>query len=98
MAESNHLLRVLGLAFGLAAVVGAAVGQGVLRSPGIVAQANGSKAVLIGPWALGALLALLGFVFVALLSGVPLALGTITDAGGGPAERIAGADAWQSPN
>ena len=33
----GHLLRVLGLAFGLAAVVGGVVGQGILRAPGLVA-------------------------------------------------------------
>ena len=57
--QGNRLLRVLGLTFGLAAVVGSVVGQGILRSPGIVAQASRSEAVLIGLWALGALLALL---------------------------------------
>lgn len=58
-AQRTHLFRVLGIAFGLAAVVGSVVGQGILRSPGIVAQASGSPAVLIGLWALGAAFSLL---------------------------------------
>ena len=35
----GKLLRVLGLGFGLAVVVGGVVGQGILRGPGIVAAA-----------------------------------------------------------
>lgn len=77
MAENNHLLRVLGLTFGLAAVVGSVIGQGILRSPGIVAQASGSEAVLIGLWALGAVLAL--------VSALPFAeLGAAMPNAGGP--------------
>jgi APA family basic amino acid/polyamine antiporter len=51
------LLRVLGLAFGLAVVVGGAVGQGILRSPGPVAAAVGSAGLILALWALGGLLA-----------------------------------------
>ena len=58
MNQHNHLLRVLGLVFGLAAVVGGVVGQGILRAPGVVAQADGSAAVLLGLWVLGGLLSL----------------------------------------
>jgi APA family basic amino acid/polyamine antiporter len=77
MSQANHLIRVLGLAFGLAAVVGSVIGQGILRSPGIVAQASGSEAVLIGLWALGAL--------VALVSALPFAeLATAMPNAGGP--------------
>ena len=77
MAQGNHLLRVLGLAFGLAAVVGSVVGQGILRSPGIVAQASGAEAVLIALWALGAV--------VALVSALPFAeLGAAMPNAGGP--------------
>lgn len=53
------MLRVLGLAFGLAAVVGSVIGQGILRSPGVVAEATGSGAVIIALWVAGALIALL---------------------------------------
>lgn len=74
----NHLLRVLGLAFGLAAVVGSVVGQGILRSPGIVAQASGSEWVLIGLWLLGALVALISAMpFAELAAAIPNAGGAI---------------------
>lgn len=79
MAQGNHLLRVLGLAFGLAAVVGSVVGQGILRSPGIVAQASGSEAVLIGLWVLGAMLALVSALpFVELGAAMPNAGGSVS--------------------
>lgn len=78
MTQANHLLRVLGLAFGLAAVVGSVVGQGILRSPGIVAQASASEAVLIGLWALGALLALVSALpFAELGAALPNAGGQV---------------------
>jgi APA family basic amino acid/polyamine antiporter len=76
MNKANHLLRVLGLAFGLAAVAGSVIGQGILRSPGIVAQASGSPAVLIGLWAIGAGIAFVSaFAFAELASAIPCAGG-----------------------
>jgi APA family basic amino acid/polyamine antiporter len=66
----------LGLGFGLAAVVGSVVGQGILRSPGIVAEATGSPILILGLWLTGALIALLtAFAFVELAAAIP-------DAGG----------------
>lgn len=82
MDRHNHLLRVLGLIFGFAAVIGSVVGQGILRSPGIVAQASGSEWVLVGLWALGALLALLAALpFAELGAALPSAGGVIAFAG-----------------
>jgi basic amino acid/polyamine antiporter, APA family len=76
--RANHLVRVLGLAFGLAAVVGSVVGQGILRSPGIVAQSSGSPAVLIGLWAAGAALAMLAALpYAELGAAIPRAGGPI---------------------
>lgn len=49
----GHLLRVLGLAFGLAVVVGGTVGQGIFRTPGIVAAHAHSPSLMLGLWALG---------------------------------------------
>lgn len=78
MTGQNHLMRVLGLAFGLAAVVGSVVGQGILRSPGIVAQTGGSEAVLIGLWVMGAVLALVSALpFAELAAAMPSAGGPI---------------------
>ena len=51
--ESSHLLRVLGVAFGIAAVVGGTIGQGILRSPGLVASGVPSAWIIILLWLLG---------------------------------------------
>ncbi|MEY4239758.1 MAG: hypothetical protein RL339_2359 [Pseudomonadota bacterium] len=76
MQTKGHLLRVLGVVFGLAAVVGSVVGQGILRTPGVVAQASGSATVLLGLWALGAVLSLLlALPYVELGSAIPRADG-----------------------
>jgi len=77
-SRTDHLVRVLGLAFGLAAVVGSVVGQGILRSPGIVAQSSGSPAVLIGLWVAGAALAILAALpYAELGAAIPQAGGPI---------------------
>lgn len=77
-SRAGHLVRVLGFAFGLAAVVGSVVGQGILRSPGIVAQSSGSPAVLIGLWAAGAALAMLAALpYAELGAAIPKAGGPI---------------------
>jgi APA family basic amino acid/polyamine antiporter len=55
----GHLLRVLGLAFGLAVVVGGVIGQGILRTPGIVAGAVPEPSWILGLWVLGGLLILI---------------------------------------
>lgn len=79
MDRRNHLLRVFGIVFGLAAVVGSVVGQGILRSPGIVAQASGSETVLIGLWVLGAVVALISAMpYAELAAAIPNAGGPIT--------------------
>lgn len=52
----GHLLRVLGLAFGLAVVVGGVIGQGILRTPGIVAGAVPDPTLILLLWALGGLM------------------------------------------
>ena len=53
---AGHLLRVLGLAFGLAVVVGGVVGQGILRTPGIVAGAVPDPTLILLLWTLGGLM------------------------------------------
>ena len=52
----GHLLRVLGLAFGLAVVVGGTVGQGIFRTPGLVAASITEPALILTLWAVGGLL------------------------------------------
>ncbi len=50
---AGRLLRILGLAFGLAVVVGGVVGQGILRTPGIVAGAIPDPSLILILWAIG---------------------------------------------
>lgn len=55
----GQLLRILGLAFGLAVVVGGVVGQGILRTPGIVAGAVPDPTLILLLWTLGGILILI---------------------------------------
>lgn len=62
---TGHLLKILGLAFGLAVLVGNTIGMGILRTPGEVAAALPSVPLFMGVWVVGALYALLGALTVA---------------------------------
>ncbi|MDQ3253642.1 MAG: APC family permease [Acidobacteriota bacterium] len=64
-APQGKLLRVLGVAFGLAVTVGATIGMGILRTPGDVAAQLPSAWLFIGVWLIGGLYALLGTLQVA---------------------------------
>jgi len=57
---SNQLLRILGIGFGVAIVIGAVIGGSVIRTSGIVAGHLGNEWLIIGVLALGALWALMG--------------------------------------
>ena len=54
---ASGLLRVLGLAFAVAVVIGGAVGQGIMRSPGVVAGAIVVPVAILAVWLAGGLLA-----------------------------------------
>ncbi|HXV01650.1 MAG TPA: APC family permease [Caulobacteraceae bacterium] len=70
------LLRVLGLVFGLAVVVGGVIGSGIMRAPGLVAQGLTTTPVILVAWALGGALAMLAAMpLVEAGSEVPLAGG-----------------------
>jgi APA family basic amino acid/polyamine antiporter len=56
----RSLLQVLGAAFGLAMVVGATIGGGILGTPGSVAAALPTVALFMGAWVFGGINALLG--------------------------------------
>jgi basic amino acid/polyamine antiporter, APA family len=56
----GHLLRVLGVVFGMAVIVGNTIGAGILRTPGTVAASLPSIALILAAWVVGALYALLG--------------------------------------
>jgi APA family basic amino acid/polyamine antiporter len=59
MSLQNPLLRILGVGFGVAVVIGGTVGVGILRSPGAVAAHLGSGGLILLVWALGGLYTLL---------------------------------------
>jgi APA family basic amino acid/polyamine antiporter len=63
--RAGHLLRVLGVVFGMAVTVGITIGMGILRTPGDVAAQLPSPTLFIGAWLLGGVYALLGAVSVA---------------------------------
>jgi APA family basic amino acid/polyamine antiporter len=54
------LIRVLGVGFGLAVVVGSTIGIGILRTPGLVAAQLSSPAAVLAVWVVGGLYTLLG--------------------------------------
>src|SRR5262245_15376278 len=60
MNRPSSLLRILGLAFGLAVVVGNTIGGGILRTPGDIAGLLPSTWAFVGIWVIGGLYALLG--------------------------------------
>ena len=80
-SSRSSLLRVLGVIFGVAVVVGGMVGQGILRQPGIVAHAVHAPAFILLLWIVGAgLVAISAFAYVE--------LGTALPSAGGPYEFV----------
>jgi basic amino acid/polyamine antiporter, APA family len=70
------LLRVLGLVFALAAVVGSVIGSGIMRAPGVVALGITSPPLILLAWAAGGALAMLSAMpLVEAGSAIPLAGG-----------------------
>lgn len=67
-SAGGKLLRVLGLAFGLAVMVGTTIGMGILRTPGEVAARVPSTTWFLLVWVLGACYALLGALTVSELA------------------------------
>ena len=94
----SKLLRVLGLIFGVAVVVGGMVGQGILRTPGIVASAVHSPESILLLWIVGAgLVAISAFAYVELGTAIPRAGGPydfVRHAFGPLAGVIAGWGQW----
>lgn len=56
----GSLLSVLGVAFGLAVIIGNTVGVGILRTPGDIATRLPTPGLFLGVWLAGGLYALLG--------------------------------------
>ena len=59
ISSHGHLLRILGLGFGLAMAVGSMIGGGILRTPGLVAQMVPYGSLIIALWLAGGLHAML---------------------------------------
>src|ERR1700690_1641971 len=53
----GHLLRIVGVGFGIAVIVGGTVGSGILRTPGEIAARLQSSELVILVWVLGGLYA-----------------------------------------
>jgi APA family basic amino acid/polyamine antiporter len=66
--RGGDLLKVLGVAFGLAVLVGNTIGMGILRTPGEVAARLPSVPLFMAVWVAGAAYALLGALTVAELA------------------------------
>jgi APA family basic amino acid/polyamine antiporter len=58
--SGRHLLAVLGVGFGIAVTLGNAVGAGILRTPGVIAEHLQTWGPFLIVWVVGALYALLG--------------------------------------
>ena len=61
----GRLLRVLGLGFGLAVIIGNTIGAGIFRAPGSIAAQLPHPALFLGVWVMGGLYALLGAISMA---------------------------------
>jgi len=61
----GRLLRVLGVGFGLAVIIGNTIGAGIFRTPGDIAAHLQSPWLFLGVWIVGGLYALLGAVSLA---------------------------------
>jgi basic amino acid/polyamine antiporter, APA family len=57
--SKGHLLKVLGIGFGLAISIGSAIGVGILRSPGLIAGYIDSAWLVMLAWVIGGIYCLL---------------------------------------
>lgn len=64
-SKRGHLLRVLGVGFGLAVIIGNTIGAGIFRAPGSIAQNLPNNWLFLGVWILAGLYALLGAISMA---------------------------------
>jgi basic amino acid/polyamine antiporter, APA family len=64
-SQRGRLLRVLGVGFGLAVIIGNTIGAGIFRTPGVVAAELPNPWLFFAVWIVGGLYALLGALSVA---------------------------------
>ncbi len=76
-SERGHLLKILGVTFGVAVAVGDMIGSGILRAPSTLAATVPSIGLIMGLWVLGG-------VNAALNGNVNAELGTAIPKSGGP--------------
>ena len=74
--SKGHLLRILGVGFGIAVIIGGTIGSGILRTPGEVAGRLHSPTLILTVWLLGGLYAFFGTATV-------VELGTMLPVAGG---------------
>ena len=65
MRHQGHLLRVLGVGFGLAVIIGNTIGAGIFRTPGTIAEQLPGPIPFLLVWFAGGLYALLGAISLA---------------------------------
>jgi APA family basic amino acid/polyamine antiporter len=63
--SKGHLLRVLGVGFGLAVIIGNTIGAGIFKSPGTIAEQLPTPVPFLLIWLAAALYALLGAISLA---------------------------------
>ena len=68
MPTRGHLLRVLGVSFGIAVAIGNTIGAGILKAPGDVAAQLPNVWLFLSVWIAGGLYALLGSISMAELA------------------------------
>ena len=72
----GHLLRIFGLGFGLAVVIGGVIGSGIMRNPGIVAAGFPDPKLVLLVWLAGGLVVMIDAMpTVELGAAIPLAGG-----------------------
>jgi APA family basic amino acid/polyamine antiporter len=64
-STASGLIRILGVGFGLAVIVGSTLGIGILRTPGLVAGQLPNRTAILAVWIVGGLYTLLGAVCLA---------------------------------
>lgn len=64
-SPQRGLIRLLGVGFGLAVIVGSTLGVGILRTPGLVAGQLSNSTTILSVWIVGGLYTLVGAVCLA---------------------------------
>src|SRR4026207_891076 len=64
-SRRGHLLRVLGVGFGLAVIIGNTIGAGIFRAPGQIAEQLPAPTPFLLVWLAGGIYAFLGAISLA---------------------------------